>query len=286
MSAREILGRIDTVDLASGLQLGGDRLILIAGPCAVESYETTYEVAAALARACARLEIGFILKASFDKANRTSASSFRSIGFDRALGVLQRVRMELGVPVLTDVHETYQVAPVAQVVDVLQIPAFLCRQTDLLDAAGRSGLPVNIKRGQFMAPEDMAFAVEKVTGAGNRRVFLTERGASFGYHNLVVDMRSLPIMRRLTPVIFDITHSVQLPGALTGRSSGQHEFCSYLARAAAAVGVDGFFIETHPDPRRALSDGPNMVPLAEVPHLLTSLKAIHEASRPFVELLP
>jgi 2-dehydro-3-deoxyphosphooctonate aldolase (KDO 8-P synthase) len=189
------------------------------------------------------------------------------------------------VPLLTDVHETAQVEAVAKVADVLQIPAFLCRQTDLLQAAGRSGRPVNIKRGQFMAPEDMRYAVEKIVAVNNRRVFLTERGYTFGYHNLVVDMRALPVMRTFTPVVFDVTHSLQMPGGLYGASGGQRVYAPYLARAAAAVGVDGFFIETHPEPAQALSDGPNMIPLDEMPALLESLLAVWKTGRPFVKRL-
>lgn len=244
--------------------LGGDFPVLIAGPCAVESYETTLTVASQMKEVTHELGIPFIFKASYDKANRTSHTSFRSIGFDAALEVLAAIKREVGVPILTDVHEVDQIEPVAQVVDVLQIPAFLCRQTDLLQAAGRTGLPVNIKRGQFIAPEDMGYAVAKAQSAANDKVFVTERGFTFGYHNLVVDMRAFPIMRRFAPVIFDVTHSVQMPGGAGGASSGQREFAPYLARAAAAAGVDGFFIETHPDPEHALSDGPNMIPLEQV----------------------
>lgn len=251
-------------ELFPGVMLGGDFPVLIAGPCAVESYETTLTVASQMKEVTHELGIPFIFKASYDKANRTSHTSFRSIGFDAALEVLAAIKREVGVPILTDVHEVDQIEPVAQVVDVLQIPAFLCRQTDLLQAAGRTGLPVNIKRGQFIAPEDMGYAVAKAQSAANDKVFVTERGFTFGYHNLVVDMRAFPIMRRFAPVIFDVTHSVQMPGGAGGASSGQREFAPYLARAAAAAGVDGFFIETHPDPEHALSDGPNMIPLEQV----------------------
>jgi 2-dehydro-3-deoxyphosphooctonate aldolase (KDO 8-P synthase) len=268
-------------DLAPGVVLGGEKPVLIAGPCAIESEEITRQTAKHLREIAGTLELPLIFKASFDKANRTSHTSFRSIGFKEALDILQKVRAELGVPVLTDIHETEQIPLVADIVDVLQIPAFLCRQTDLLLAAGRSGLPVNIKRGQFMAPEDMSYAVAKVQHAGNTRVSLTERGVSFGYHNLVVDMRALPIMRRVAPVIFDATHSIQMPGGKGGSSGGQREFAPALARAAAAVGVDGFFIETHPDPSSALSDGPNMIPLDELGGVLESLLAVWKASRPY-----
>jgi 2-dehydro-3-deoxyphosphooctonate aldolase (KDO 8-P synthase) len=268
-------------DIAPGIVLGAEKPVLIAGPCAIESEEITRQTATRLREIAGQLELPLIFKASFDKANRTSHTSFRSIGFKESLDVLRKVRAELGVPVLTDVHETDQIPMVADVVDVLQIPAFLCRQTDLLLAAGRSGRPVNIKRGQFMAPEDMGYAVAKVQHAGNTSVSLTERGVSFGYHNLVVDMRALPIMRRVAPVIFDATHSIQMPGGKGGSSGGQREFAPALARAAAAVGVDGFFIETHPNPSSALSDGPNMIPLDELPGVLESLLVVWKASRPY-----
>jgi 2-dehydro-3-deoxyphosphooctonate aldolase (KDO 8-P synthase) len=267
------------VELARDLALGAEKLILIAGPCAIESLDVCLHTADALRTITARLGIGYVFKASFDKANRTSGRSFRSIGFDESLKILERVRCEVDVPVLTDVHECSQVDSVAAVADVLQIPAFLCRQTDLLVAVGRSGRAVNIKKGQFMAPEDMRFAVEKVCETSNRNVFLTERGSTFGYHNLVVDMRSLPIMRQFAPVVFDVTHSVQMPGGLGGASGGQREFAPYLARAAAAVGVDGFFLETHPQPENALSDGPNMIPLHEMEEFLTSLLTVWNLSK-------
>lgn len=262
------------VDLAPGLVLGAGRLVLIAGPCAVESLEICLGTAQFLKELTDQLGIGYVFKSSFDKANRTSDRSFRSIGFDEALAILAQVRKDVKVPVLTDVHECEQVPVVAEVADILQIPAFLCRQTDLLMAAGRTGRAVNIKKGQFMAPEDMRYAVEKVQSASNRNVFLTERGTTFGYHNLVVDMRSLPIMRQFAPVVFDVTHSIQMPGGLGGASGGQREFAPYLARAAAAAGVDGFFIETHPEPDRALSDGPNMIPLSEIKALMKELISI------------
>ncbi|MEW6237836.1 MAG: 3-deoxy-8-phosphooctulonate synthase [Candidatus Omnitrophota bacterium] len=266
-------------ELAPGVAIGGHPFLLIAGPCAVESEALVMDTARRLKEITASLKIPFVFKASFDKANRSSLKSFRSIGWDDALQILDGVRREIGVPVLTDVHETAQVERTAQCVDILQIPAFLCRQTDLLLECGHSGLPVNIKKGQFMAPEDMRGAVEKIRETGNARVLLTERGTSFGYHNLVVDYRSLPIMRRFAPVVFDATHSVQTPGGLGDSSGGQREFVPTLARAAAAAGVDGFFIETHPDPSRALSDGPNMIPLDEMPLLLQSLLDVSTASR-------
>jgi 2-dehydro-3-deoxyphosphooctonate aldolase (KDO 8-P synthase) len=266
--------KIETVELAPGIILGGAKPVLIAGPCVVESEKITLGTAEKLKEITQRLEIPFVFKSSYDKANRTSGTTFRSIGFEEALKLLQRVRQNFEVPVLTDVHESNHVESVAQVVDVLQIPAFLCRQTDLLIAAGKTGKAVNIKKGQFMAPEDMRYSLDKVRSTGNEKVCLTERGTSFGYHTLVVDFRSLPIMRQFAPVIFDATHSVQMPGGAGGASSGQREFIAPLARAAAAVGVDGFFIETHPDPDHAPSDGANMVKLCELSNLLHSLVSI------------
>jgi 2-dehydro-3-deoxyphosphooctonate aldolase (KDO 8-P synthase) len=274
---------MQSIELAPGVTLGGDLPVLIAGPCAIESPEIALHTAYVLKDLTRELGIPYIYKSSYDKANRTSGKTFRSIGFGAALDILAQVRVEAGVPVLTDVHESAQVEGVAQVADVLQIPAFLCRQTDLIHAAACTGKPVNIKKGQFMAPEDMAYAVDKVHRAGNPRAFLTERGSTFGYHNLVVDMRSLPIMRRIAPVVFDVTHSVQMPGGAGGSSGGQREFGPALARAAAAVGVEGFFIETHPDPEHALSDGPNMIPLGEMRSLLQSILAVWHAGRPFIE---
>jgi 2-dehydro-3-deoxyphosphooctonate aldolase (KDO 8-P synthase) len=248
-------------------------LALIAGPCALESRDHAIEMAAALKEIAARLGIGLVYKTSFDKANRTSARSNRGIGLDGALAILADIRQSLGVPVLTDVHETIQCARVAEVVDVLQIPAFLCRQTDLLVAAAATGRTINIKKGQFLAPWDMANVVAKVTGAGNRNVLVTERGASFGYNTLVSDMRALPILARTTgaPVIFDATHSVQQPGGQGTASGGEREFVPVLARGAVAVGVAGVFIETHQDPDKAPSDGPNMVPLKEMEELVRTL---------------
>ena len=264
-----------TVDLGS-VRFGNDLpLALIAGPCAMESREHALETASALKEIAARVGIGLVYKSSFDKANRTSAGSARGIGLDRALAVFAEVKERLGLPVLTDVHEIEHCAPVAEIVDVLQIPAFLCRQTDLLVAAAKTGRVVNVKKGQFLAPWDMANVAAKITGAGNPNVMVTERGASFGYNTLVSDMRSLPIMAATTgaPVIFDATHSVQQPGGQGTTSGGQREFVPVLARAAVAVGVAGVFIETHQDPDRAPSDGPNMVPLAEMEALLRRLKA-------------
>ncbi len=259
------------VHIADSITLGTDQLVLFSGPCAAESYDLCMETGSKVKELCAKLNIAYVFKSSFDKANRTSAGSYRGPSFESGLEILSRVRKDLGVPIVTDVHESYQCAEVADVADVLQIPAFLCRQTDLLKAAARTGKAVKIKKGQFMAPEDMKYAVDKVREEGNNNVFLTERGASFGYHTLVVDMRSLPIMRQFTPVIFDVTLSVQQPGGKGGSSGGQREFAPFLARAAAAAGVDGFFIETHPQPEKALSDGPNMIHLHNMEAFLTML---------------
>lgn len=269
-------------ELVPGISLGGDRPVLIAGPCAVENLEIVMDTAKYLSDLTKKLDFQFVFKSSFDKANRTSYKSFRSVGFEQALKILEQVRKKFGVPVLTDIHDTSQVEAVSRVVDILQIPAFLCRQTDLIQTASRSGLTINLKKGQFMAPEDMGYAVEKVRSTGNNRVFLTERGSSFGYHNLVVDFRSIPIMRNFAPVIFDATHSIQMPGGAEGSSSGKSEYAPLLARSAAATGVDGFFIETHPDPNSALCDGSNMIPLNEMPILLESLLAIWHTAQTFV----
>jgi 2-dehydro-3-deoxyphosphooctonate aldolase (KDO 8-P synthase) len=262
----------DKVSIANNITLGGDRMVLFGGPCAAESYDICMETGSHVKALCAKLGIDYVFKSSFDKANRTSAGSYRGPSVEGGLEILSRVKKDLNVPIVTDVHESYQCAEIATVADVIQIPAFLCRQTDLLKAAARTGKAVKIKKGQFMAPEDMKYAVDKVRNEGNNNVFLTERGASFGYHTLVVDMRSLPIMRQYSPVIFDVTHSIQQPGGKGGSSGGQREFAPFLARAAAAAGVDGFFIETHPNPEKALSDGPNMVPLHEMEAFLTMIK--------------
>ena len=250
-------------------------LSVIAGPCQLESRAHALETASALKDIASRLGIGLVYKTSFDKANRTSASGARGMGLDAALPIFAEIRSSLKLPVLTDVHEIDQCARVAEVVDVLQIPAFLCRQTDLLIAAAKTGKVVNVKKGQFLAPWDMANVVAKVTGAGNANVLVTERGASFGYNTLVSDMRALPILARTTgaPVIFDATHSVQQPGGKGSSSGGEREFVSVLARAAVAVGVAGVFIETHPDPDNAPSDGPNMVPLKDFEALVKNLMA-------------
>ena len=248
-------------------------LALIAGPCALESRQHAFEMASALKDIAGRLGIGFVYKTSFDKANRTSVQSRRGIGLDAALPIFADIRRNLGIPVLTDVHETSQCEPVAQVVDVLQIPAFLCRQTDLLVAAARTGRVINVKKGQFLAPWDMTNVVAKIATAGNANVLVTERGTSFGYNTLVSDMRALPILARSTgaPVIFDATHSVQQPGGQGTSSGGEREFVGVLARAAVAVGVAGVFIETHQDPDKAPSDGPNMIALKDMDGLLHRL---------------
>ena len=249
-------------------------LALIAGPCALESRAHAFDMAAALKDITARLGIGFVYKTSFDKANRTSAKSARGLGLDKALAIFAELREKLGVPVLTDVHEPDQCERVGEVADILQIPAFLCRQTDLLIAAAKTGRAVNVKKGQFLAPWDMANVVEKITGAGNGNVLVTERGVSFGYNTLVSDMRALPVLAKIgAPVIFDATHSVQQPGGQGTSSGGERDYVPVLARAAVAVGVAGLFIETHQDPAKAPSDGPNMVPLKEMEPLLARLIA-------------
>jgi len=257
---------------------GGAPLALIAGPCVIEDYETTFTVASFLKDLTRRLKMPFILKASYDKANRTAISSFRGPALQEGLEILARIKSELGVPVLSDVHRISEVARAAAVLDVIQIPAFLCRQTDLLLAAAETGKPLNLKKGQFLAPWDMANAVAKATSTGNRRVLITERGTSFGYNNLVVDFRGIQIMQRTgAPVIFDATHSVQTPGGAGTSSGGQREFAPPLARAAVAAGADGVFMEVHPDPDRALCDGPNSLRLEQVPDLLVQLQAIRQA---------
>lgn len=251
------------------------RLFLIGGPCVIESEALCLSVARKLQQVCSRLQITYVFKASFDKANRSSGKSFRGPGIEEGLQILARIREEVGVPVLTDVHTEDQAETAAQFVDILQIPAFLCRQTDLIHAAVATGAIVNIKKGQFLAPDDMGNVVKKASEAapaGRVRLLLTERGTTFGYHNLVADMRSMPILRRLgLPVVFDATHSVQLPGGAGDKSGGEREFAPVLARCAVAAGANGLFIETHPDPDNALSDGPNMIPLAEMPRLLGQL---------------
>jgi 2-dehydro-3-deoxyphosphooctonate aldolase (KDO 8-P synthase) len=256
------------------------RLFLLAGPCVAESEALCLEVATALRKACRKLGLPFVFKASFDKANRTSAQSYRGPGLEAGLAMLEKVRARVGVPVLTDVHTEAQAAAAGDVVDMLQIPAFLCRQTDLIEAAVLTGRIVNLKKGQFLSPAEMGQVVAKARELGGKRLLITERGTTFGYNNLVSDMRSIPILGRFgCPVVFDATHSVQLPGGGGDRSAGQREFAPVLARCAVAAGANGLFVETHPEPDRALSDGPNMVSLGQMPALLRDLvrvwKAVH-----------
>ena len=273
-----------------GFEVGLDRpFFLIAGPCVVESEQLQLDVAGRLKEITGRLGIPFIFKSSFDKANRSSSKSFRGPGMEEGLRVLAEVKRQLGVPVLTDVHEYTPMDEVASVVDVLQTPAFLCRQTDFIQNVARTMKPVNIKKGQFLSPWDMKNVIDKAREVGNRQVMACERGASFGYNNLVSDMRSLVVMRDTgAPVVFDATHSVQLPGGQGGSSGGQREFVPVLARAAVAAGVAGLFMETHPDPAKALSDGPNAWPLGRMPSLLATLCEIDRTvkSRPFEESTP
>jgi 2-dehydro-3-deoxyphosphooctonate aldolase (KDO 8-P synthase) len=257
-----------------------NRLTLIAGPCVIENQELCLKVAGSLNQLCQRLGITYIFKASYDKANRTSSKSFRGPGIEDGLLVLASVRAKIGVPVLTDVHTEVQARAAAEVVDILQIPAFLCRQTDLIASAVQTGKIVNLKKGQFLSPQEMGQVAEKAKAAGGNRLLITERGTTFGYNNLVADMRSIPILRQFGfPVIFDATHSVQLPGAGGDKSNGQRQFAPVLARCAIAAGANGVFVETHPQPERALSDGPNMIPLAEMPKLLANLLKVYSAIR-------
>lgn len=253
-----------------------DALLVIAGPCVIEDESTTVAIARELADIGRRLDLPLVFKASYDKANRTSLSSYRGPGLETGLDLLDFIRSRYEMPVLSDIHQVSEVEKAAQVLDILQIPAFLCRQTDLLTAAARTGLVVNVKKGPFLSPWDMRFVVEKISGMGNEKILLTERGTTFGYNNLVVDMRSLPVMAGFGyPVIFDATHSVQMPGGGQGVSAGDRRFVPYLARAAVAVGVQGVFLEVHPEPEKALSDGANSWPLHELEPLLRELKAIH-----------
>ncbi|MFA6723300.1 MAG: 3-deoxy-8-phosphooctulonate synthase [Lentisphaeria bacterium] len=263
--------------LGSGTAVGKGHLpLIISGPCVIESLDTCRRIASEVQQHCADLGLSYVFKASFDKANRSSISAIRGSGLQAGLDTLARIKDEFGCLLITDVHQPEQCAEVAKVVDILQIPAFLCRQTDLLVAAAECGKPVNVKKGQFLAPEDMAEVIKKIESSGNQRILLTERGASFGYHNLVVDMRSLVIMKQLgCPIIFDATHAVQIPGGLGNASGGKREFVFPLARAAAAVGIDGLFLETHPEPEKALSDGPNSVPLNQIPQILKTIKEIN-----------
>lgn len=256
---------------------GAAPLALLAGPCVLESLERSLLIGRTVKEICGRLGINYVFKASFDKANRSSFHSFRGPGLEKGLAWLKTIKEELGVPIVTDIHESYQAAPAAEVADILQIPAFLCRQTDLLHAAAQTGRVVNVKKGQFLAPDDMRNVVDKLHESGCDQLMLTERGASFGYHNLVVDMRSLPIMRSFGyPVVFDGTHSVQLPGGNGTSSSGNREYVEYLVRAAVGVGIDALFLEVHDNPEEALSDGANMVYLDKLEDLLKEALAIHE----------
>jgi 2-dehydro-3-deoxyphosphooctonate aldolase (KDO 8-P synthase) len=260
--------------------VGGGDLFLIAGPCLVESESHALKMAESIRAIAARAGVPYIFKSSYDKANRTSVNAHRGLGLEEGLRILGRVRNDAGLTVLTDVHDAGQVRAAAEVADVLQIPAFLSRQTDLIVEVARSGRAVNIKKGQFLAPNDMKNAIEKATSNGNERVIVTERGTSFGYNNLVVDFRGLPIMRGFGyPVVYDVTHSLQRPGGLGSRSGGDSQFIEYMARAGVACGVDGIFMEVHDDPARALSDGPNSLPLERLAPLLEKLKAIHELVR-------
>ncbi len=262
------------------IEIGNGKLLLLSGPCIVETPEICFEIAKFLKTLTSELGINYVFKASFDKANRTSGFSFRGNGMDRNLEILAQIKRELDLPIVTDIHETSQVEKASAVADILQIPAFLCRQTDLLVAAAKTGRCVNIKKGQFMAPEDMKGAVEKVINAGNNKVMLTERGTTFGYHNLVVDMRSFPIMRAIgVPVVFDATHSVQLPGGLGNSSGGQKEFAETLALSATAAGIDALFMEVHPDPSKALSDGPNSLDFKQAENLLRKIRKLYDAQR-------
>jgi len=266
------------VELAPGVVIGGGRpLVFIAGPCVIETREQTLRLADLLRRLADELALPLVFKASFDKANRSSVESFRGPGLEHGLEILAAVRAATGLPLLTDVHEAAQAAAAAEVVDVLQVPAFLCRQTDLLAACGATGRAVNVKKGQFMAPHDMGNAVDKVRSTGNPRVTLTERGSSFGYNNLVVDLRALVIMRRFAPVVFDATHSLQLPGGLGLSSGGAREFHLELARGAVAAGADGVFAEVHEDPARALSDAATQLSPAELRRLVEQVLAVHDA---------
>ncbi len=271
--------RVRSVPVAPGVDVGGQALALIAGPCVIESLAMALEIAQALQAIARRLKMPFIFKSSFDKANRSSIDSYRGPGMDAGLGVLRKVREAVGVPVLTDVHLPDHAQAVSQVADVLQVPAYLCRQTDLILACANTGKTVNVKKGQFLSPQEAAHIVHKIEVAGNRNILITERGTSFGYNCLVNDMRCIPIVRSFgVPLVFDATHSVQLPGGLSDRSGGQREFVPTLACAAVAAGADAIFLEVHPDPDRALSDGPNMLPLSQVEPLLARLLRIREAA--------
>jgi 2-dehydro-3-deoxyphosphooctonate aldolase (KDO 8-P synthase) len=264
-------------DIAIG---GGAPVVFVGGPCVIESADHALRTAERVRDICRRLEVPFVFKSSFDKANRTSSRSFRGTGLDEGLRILAKIRAEVGVPVLTDIHEASQADPAAEVVDILQIPAFLCRQTDLVVAAARTGAVLNVKKGQFLSPKEAGHVVTKAREAGNPNVILTERGTTFGYHDLVVDMRSLVLMRDIgAPIMFDVTHSLQQPGALGDRTGGQRELAPYLLNAACAVGIDAVFMEVHEDPERAPSDGPNMVRLDHLERLLSGAKVLDDLAK-------
>ncbi|MBR6013424.1 MAG: 3-deoxy-8-phosphooctulonate synthase [Selenomonadaceae bacterium] len=264
------------------IEVGNGNLILMAGPCVIEGYERSLKIGRRAKEIADKLKIPYIFKASFDKANRSSIKSFRGPGLEEGLKILSKIKSELNVPIVTDIHETYQAEPVAEVADVLQIPAFLCRQTDLLMAAAKTGKTVNVKKGQFLSANEMKNVVTKLEESGTKKIMLTERGTTFGYNNLVVDMRGLATMKNFNyPVIFDGTHSVQLPGGAGTASSGQREFVPYLTRAAAAVGIDGLFLEVHDNPAEGLSDAANMIPLDELEDLLKKVLAVHEVTKNF-----
>ena len=255
--------------------IGGSQLCLISGPCVIENERLIFRIAETLKNIASEKKIPFIFKASYDKANRLSHRSYRGIGFKKGLRILSKVKKQLNIPVLSDVHSKEEIKPAAEILDIIQIPALLCRQTDLLIAAGKTGKPVNIKKGQFLAPDDMIYLIEKVKSTGNNKIIITERGTSFGYHNLVNDMRAIPIMKTFGyPVIYDATHSVQLPGGAKGKSGGNREMIPYLARAAVAAGADGVFFEVYPQPDRALCDGPNSLALKDLSGLLSILVQI------------
>ncbi|MBT8332960.1 MAG: 3-deoxy-8-phosphooctulonate synthase [Deltaproteobacteria bacterium] len=272
---------VDHPDGSAILVGTGHPLLIIAGPCVLESEELARTVAAHMQKVCSKFNVSYIFKASFDKANRTSVTSYRGPGLEKGLRVMEKIRAEMKVPVLSDIHEPQQAEAAAEILDILQIPAFLCRQTDLLVAASLTGKPINLKKGQFVSPWDLENAVNKIRQGGSSQVMLVERGASFGYNNLVVDMRSLPVMRSFNcPVIYDATHSVQLPGGSGATSSGQREFIAPLARAAAATGIDGLFLEVHPTPEEALCDGPNSIALSEIEMVLDQIVRIHDYVAP------
>ena len=276
---------MDIVKVSDYFEVGPGRpFLLIAGPCVLESEEMAMEVATTMKEVCERVGMSYVFKASFDKANRTALDSYRGPGLEKGLEIMARIRETVGVPIISDVHETSHVKPAAEVLDIIQIPAFLSRQTDLLVAAAETGKPISLKKGQFLSPWDMKHAVSKIKHTGNRNLLLTERGAMLGYNNLVVDMRSFPVMRSMgCPVIYDATHSVQLPGGAGASSGGQREFIPPLTRAATAAGIDGIFMEVHPDPDNALCDGPNSWPLDKIEGLLKCVLTIHKCAQPCIE---